>query len=280
LIGLGSTLYHPPALKAVSEVNPDKLSLAMAIQSAGGSFGFSAGPLLLGVLLPVFGWRISFYLWMPLIIITSYYSYRFISNTEKSPETRGNEIYLIKEILHQRFILIILVGALTDAAFINATTYFTTYLTGIRGLTPGFASILFGIGPLMGVFGSLFGGLLGERLGKVNAFLISIILIGVFLIIIPFTPNLLLLSVFYVLWRLFYSAFLPLMNVMVSDNSQPRTRGMAFSVFFIVSNIISAMTPGLGAYVAEVFGIESIFTMSVIMLVPGVILTSRLKYVK
>ena len=45
LIALGSTLYHPPALRATSELPGEKKSLAMGIQNAGGSLGYAAGPI-------------------------------------------------------------------------------------------------------------------------------------------------------------------------------------------------------------------------------------------
>ena len=54
LIGVGPSLYHPPAIGALSRRFPDRRGFAISLHGTGGSVGEVAGPLLAGVVL--LGW--------------------------------------------------------------------------------------------------------------------------------------------------------------------------------------------------------------------------------
>lgn len=269
MIALGSTLYHPPALKTTSEISPEKLSLAMGIQNAGGSLGYSAGPIVLGLLMPALGWRMAFLIWIPFILVAAECSYFYFSRKQISQTEQTSEKSSYLAILTKGFVLIVLMGAFTDATFINVTTYLTTYLTDVRGITAGLASIIFGLGPLIGIIGSIGGGLSGDIIGKNKAFLALLSLMASSLILIPSMPSLLLVSLLYVVWRGLYSASMPLMNSLIATHSSLEIRSLSFGFYFITSNLMGAITPTIGAYIVEKFGISAIFPFAVIILLPS-----------
>jgi len=265
LISIGSTLYHPPALKATSELEDENKGFAMGIQNAGGSLGYSAGPLLYSLLLPLYGWRIGYYLWTPLLVVAAFYSYRYISHI-KSEETKNKGSIL--DIANKRFALVLLGGALTDATFICMSTFITTYYTESRGISPGLAGLIFGVGPLLGILGSVLGGGLGDRMGRRRGFLLVLIGMGLALALIPLTGSVLVSGMFYVVWRGFYSASMPLVNSLIADNTTIENRSLGYSVYSILSNLLgSAITP-LVSLVLEASSLELLFPLSIGLLVP------------
>jgi FSR family fosmidomycin resistance protein-like MFS transporter len=266
LISLGSTLYHPPALKATSEIPGDKKGLAMGLQNGGGSLGYSAGPLLYGLLLPFYGWRISYYLWVPLIAFAALYSYRFISHTRTQPGDSPRES--LKGLISKRYLLVITGGALTDAIFIGISTYITTYFTEVRGISPGLAGVIFGVGPLLGILGSVLGGSLGDRVGLRSGFLFVLVGMGVSLALIPLTGSVLVSSFFYVVWRGFYSASMPLVNLMIADTASSDSRSLGFSVYSIASSLVGAAVPPLFSAVILGASMGALFTISIALFVP------------
>jgi len=266
LISIGSTFYHPPALKATSELEEENKGLAMGIQNAGGSLGYSAGPILYSLLLPLYGWRIGYYLWTPLLTIAAIYSYRYISHV-KHEETKNNTGSILK-IVNRSFALVLIGGALTDATFICISTYITTYYTESRGISPGLAGLIFGVGPLLGILGSVLGGGLGDKIGRQAGFLLMVIGMGVSLAVIPLTGSVLFSCIFYVVWRGFYSASMPLVNSLIADNTSVENRSLGYGVYSIISNLLgSAITP-IVSLILEASSLELLFPISIVMLAP------------
>ena len=270
LISIGSTLYHPPALKATSELEDENKGFAMGVQNAGGSLVYSAGPLMYSLLLPLYGWRIGYYLWAPLLVAAAFYSYRYISHIRQDNKsiTRGS----IRDLITKQFSLLVIGGALTDATFICISTYITTYFTESRGISPGLAGLIFGVGPLLGIIGSVFGGGLGDRIGRRGGFLMVLVGMGGALALIPLTGNILLSGIFYVLWRSIYSASMPLVNSLIADKTSVKNRSLGYSVYSIVSNLFGAAIPPLVSLVLEVSSLEYLFPVSIGLLIPVVMI--------
>ena len=72
------------------------------------------------------------------------------------------------------FVIIVAAGALTDAVFTCVSTYTTTYLTSVRGVELGVASIVFGAASIVGLAATLGGGALGDRLRRRTSYLLVI----------------------------------------------------------------------------------------------------------
>ena len=266
LISIGSTLYHPPALKATSELKDENKGFAMGVQNAGGSLGYSAGPLLYSMLLPLYGWRIGYYLWAPLLLVAALYSYRYISNIRQDTKTAAKGS--IRDLVNKGFGLVVLGGALTDATFICISTYITTYFTESRGISPGLAGLIFGVGPLLGILGSVFGGSLGDRIGRKGGFLLVLFGMAVALALIPLTGSVSVSGVFYVLWRSIYSASMPLVNSLIADNTASENRSLGYSVYSIASNLLGSAIPPLVSLVLEASSLEYLFPISIGLLAP------------
>jgi predicted MFS family arabinose efflux permease len=265
LIALGSTLYHPPALKATSELPGERKSLAMGIQNAGGSLGYAAGPILLGILLPFLGWRVAFYVWVPFITVAAIYSYRFMRKREPSPARTMNWSSFTR-LLTPGFVIIVLAGALTDAVFTCVSTYTTTYLTSVRGVDIGVASIVFGAASLVGLVATLGGGALGDRLRRRTSYLLVIAGMALSVVLIPLGATLLLVAVTYMAWRCLYSASMPLTNMLIADTSPLEVRSIGYSTSMIVSNLVGVASLMCVSWLMEDSGIQAVFPFSAALL--------------
>jgi MFS family permease len=88
-ISAASTFYHPLSLKSASLIDPSKMNMALAAHLAGGTSGIATGPIILGVLMPIFGWRSAFLAWIPLNLILSVISYRIIGKFKDISKERS-----------------------------------------------------------------------------------------------------------------------------------------------------------------------------------------------
>jgi len=271
LIALGSTLYHPPALRATSELHSEKKSLVMGIQNACGSLGYAAGPILLGILFPFLGWRAAFYVWVPLVAVAAIYSYRFLHKRDTGP-ARTKSWSSFTRLLTPGFVIIVMAGALTDAVFTCVSTYTTTYLTSVRGVDIGVASIVFGTASLVGLAATLGGGALGDRLRRRTSYLLVIVGMALSVVLIPLGTTLLLVAVLYMVWRSLYSASMPLTNMLIADTSPLDVRSIGYSTSMIVSNLVGVASLMVVSLLMEGSGVQAVFMVSASLLVISFIL--------
>jgi FSR family fosmidomycin resistance protein-like MFS transporter len=279
LLGLGQTMYHPPALKVTGDIEPRKLGLAMGVQMAGGSLGSAIGPIMLGIILLVWGWRAGFYIWVPIILLGAVYTFIFMRRraTPRGVDVSHSSLREVsRSILKRGFLIVVALIATLEAASMVLLTYLTSYLTGVMGLPASLASMIFGVGALLGIVGSLLGGFAGDRFGRYKSIILVTVLMTFTVALIPVTGSLLLVSLFYVIWRGLYAASMPLMNSLVVSYSEPQTRTMAFSVNFLVSNLAYAIVPVAASVVIE-GRLEVIFLISVLLMIPGIVLAMYLR---
>lgn len=279
LLALGSTLYHPPSLKATSELDASRMNVAMGAHLAGGTLGIASGPIVLGILMPLWGWRSSFYLWIPPTVAAAAVSYLYMRRRavqRVEPRRRGGGGF--RSLLTSNFLLVLLICALTEAAFINVSTYMTTYLTEVRGIPHGLASIIFGLGPLAGIAGAFGGGAAGDRYGQQRAAAVILVSISALLALIPLSPGVAAAAAAYIICRALAASSMPLLSVMVASHSGVDVRSLAFGVYFVVANIAGAATTSAASLLVEARGASVIFPLSIALLAPAaglILLLSR-----
>jgi FSR family fosmidomycin resistance protein-like MFS transporter len=274
LIGIGSTLYHPPSLRMASEFDAERLTLAMGLHNVGSSLGFAAGPLLLGYLLERRGWRYSFWIWAILTGLMGIISWKYTrkhlmgSETSSAINIYGN----LRNILTREFILVVVMSTLVEGIFNVLVTYVPAYFTIDLGLSYSLSSIITGIGPLTGLVGSFLGGLSGDRFGKYRTSIVVLGLLGGLMMIFPNLSILYLVVLIYGLSRLFQASFMPLMNGMLAANCPPENRSLGFSFNFVMVSLFGSISITGTSIFIENLGTGVIFPISIILIIPTVII--------
>lgn len=275
LLTLGSTMYHPPSLKASSMVEPSKMNLAMGVHLAGGSMGIATGPLTLGFLMPKYGWRFSFYIWIPLTLVISLFSYIYLKRHVSKVNVDKRKDSLMKgfqSIFSTGFILVMAAGSLMEIVVVNLSGFIPTFFQTVLGMSESLSSFVFGLGPLVGILGAFLGGGMGNILGIYKAAAANLVIITISLMLIPFLPSLFSILTVYVFYRGMVAAIMPLFNSMIAENSEMENRSLAFSVYFMMANIFGAFAPIITSILAEKYTLTVVFPMSVSILLPSIAL--------
>lgn len=278
LLAMASTLYHPPGLKATSELDASRMNLAMGAHIAGGTLGIATGPIVLGIIMPMWGWRSSFYLWIPPTLAVAVFSYLYMRKNVRmtAADTVTGAGEGVRSLLTGSFLLVLLVGAFTESTFINFSTYITTYFTEVRGMSPSLASIIFGLGPLAGIAGAFGGGAAGDKYGPHKAAMVFLAIILGLLSLIPPSPWVM-AAAMYVVCRALVASAMPLLNTMIASHSGAGNRSLAFSTYFVVLNIAGAVTTPVASLLMEVHGASMMFPFSIALLAPAIGLILLLK---
>jgi len=172
LVMISSQLYHPPVLSVVSEFfSPNYRCCAFGIHVTGGIVGIALGSISLGILMKEFGWRSVYLLWVIPVLI----SIVAVSQTKILYEGAENGFVEQKkvgkrqdttwhsgifEVLKGGFLILLLVMGVRTVGIRSVSTFFTTYLSSVKGIPVTDASLIFGLGSLVGVAGTLTEGFL------------------------------------------------------------------------------------------------------------------------
>jgi FSR family fosmidomycin resistance protein-like MFS transporter len=272
LLSVGSTLYHPPSLRMASEYDPKRMSLAMGIHNVGSNLGFSAGPLLLGYMMVASGWRDSFYVWAVLTVAMAALSYRYTRGNHRmrAVDSAGSLSLAggLRSLLTRGFLLVILMSTFVEMTFNILVTYVPAYFTVGMGMTYSLTSMITGIGPLAGLVGSFLGGLAGVRYGNYKMAIVVLVASGAILFVFPGLTALWLVVAVYGLYRCLQAAFMPLMNSMIADNSDSRSRSLGFSLNFVVLNLFGSLSTTAASMLIEAYDTSVIFPLSIVLLIP------------
>jgi len=270
LASIASTLYHPPALSVAANILPQSfLGRGMGFHGASGTLGVALGPLTLGIVLNIFGWKYTYLVWIvPIlisVIVSIYVDLHFHSeinikrNFEGDGHSRGKSNNSLREVLGGVFLLFLIILLFTNAAGSSISTYITSYFTYERGFDPALASIVYGLSPLMGLISNLAGGIVCDKLGVGYSYTLVLLLLissvaGIFL-----SPINSIMVLIYLIYGFSSSMSMPVTSSIVAMLVKPEYRGTAYSLEFIPMNLVGIFMPILLSFFISTYGLSIIF---------------------
>jgi FSR family fosmidomycin resistance protein-like MFS transporter len=270
LASIASTLYHPPALSVAANILPQSfLGRGMGFHGASGTLGVALGPLTLGIVLNLFGWKYTYLVWIvPIlisVIVSIYVDLHFHSeinikrNFEGDGHSRGKSNNSLRDVLGGVFLLFLIILLFTNAAGSSISTYITSYFTYERGFDPALASIVYGLSPLMGLISNLAGGIVCDKLGVRYSYTLVLLLLissvaGIFL-----SPINSIMVLIYLIYGFSSSMSMPVTSSIVAMLVKPEYRGTAYSLEFIPMNLVGIFMPILLSFFISTYGLSIIF---------------------
>jgi MFS family permease len=282
LTALASTFYHPPALSATTNILPtDFLSRGLGFHGASGTLGISLGPITLGLVLSLFGWRYVYLIWIIPVFVVAVVAF-FVNISERSDEEHDEikERTLttpLKDVLSVTFLSFLLLMLFRSAAGGTISTYLTTYLTESKGMDAGLASIVFGLSPLIGLVSVIIGGYVGDRLGWRRSLtsIFSAVTVALFCVFVSTSTGQTVL--FYFVYGFFSSMTMPITTSIVPKIVPPKSRGTAYSLQFIPMSVIGIVMPILLGVLISLFEISIIFPIAMMFYLIVLVITQILK---
>src|SRR5262245_12855286 len=195
LIGLGSAVFHPEATRMARHAAAGQQGFAQGIFQIGGHAGYAIGPLLAAMIVVPRGhtriaW-VSVVALAPMLLIggigASYYEMRSpqVAATKVRPPTASEAVLSRGRVLLAMTILIVLL--LSKHAYTAAfTSYYTFYLIERFGVSVQVSQIMLFLYLLVGAFGVIVGGMIGDRFGRHRVIWISILGTLPFALVLPF----------------------------------------------------------------------------------------------
>ena len=282
LTALASTFYHPPALSATSNVLPTGfLSRGLGFHGASGTFGISLGPITLGLVLSLFGWRSVYLVWVIPIFVVAVVAFLVnIGEYSHGERVEGEGKGLtspLRDVLSVTFLSFLLLMLFMDAAGGTISTYSTTYFTEGKRLDADLASFVFGLSSLIGLVSVIIGGYVGDKLGwkKSLTSIVSMLTVALFCIFV--SASTIQIVLFYLVYGFFSVMTMPINTSLVAKIVPPKSRGTAYSLQFIPMSVIGIVLPVILSVLIDLFEIWIIFPIAIVLYVIVLIITQILK---
>ena len=195
LVGLGSAVFHPEATRMARHAAAGHQGFAQGIFQIGGHAGYAAGPLLAAMVVVPRGQ--ASLAWMSVIallamVLMAWTGARYAqmrsaqiaeANTRvastPAPGVTGWPVLLAMMVL----VVLLLSKAAYTAAF---TSYYTFYLIERFGVTVQLSQVMLFLYLVVGAFGVIVGGMIGDRVGRRRVIWISILGSLPFAILLPY----------------------------------------------------------------------------------------------
>ena len=282
---IASPIYHTSGLSQISRlVNRDRISRSMGAHNALGSLGTALGSLSLVFFLSTSNWRWTYIFWaIPqitwgiIVLRSSQLETKMVEKKETKKRGRPGRVSLV---FSAGFLTLLIALAVRMVGFAGVSTFATTYFVETRGLTADTASLIFGLGPLAGIVGSLIGGYLGEKMGAKKALSLSVLGCVVSLLMLAFSSQFYLLALFYIVYALSANSTASPQNTIVSNITPMKRRGFSFSIIFLTEGLTSTIAPPLTAGIIELSAIWFLFPFSIVLSLASLIVLQFFRYPK
>lgn len=287
VMGIFSGGYHPSATPMLtSYFDKDRHGRVIAIHMLGGSIGFSASPVLGGIIADMLGWRFAFIILpIPVLLATFLMLFKFKGRRNTSIEERaGIEIEiksskedtvnvengktgkfrLISHALRPIAVLVILV-IIFQLVVGSAMAFIAVYLADKHGIAAVHAAMWLGVVRGGGVAGSLLGGWLSDRWDREKALILVLVVTGPVLFLatrLSFGVGLIAVMV---LLGLLMNMRQSTMQPLLVAYTPPALMATVFGFYFGLSMEGSSLIQPVAGYFMDIVGINTVFsTMALI----------------
>lgn len=264
IVGIGSSIIHPEASRITSLASGGKRGLAQSIFQVGGNFGGSVGPLLVALIVSPFGREnLVFFAIFSIIafVVTSYIGRWFRGYLKAhNNNSKASEFVQRPLSLSATICVILLICFLIISKYIyleGLRSYYTFYLIEKFGVSISASQFMLFIFLVATAAGTLFGGPLGDKIGRKWVILLSIVGTAPFSLAMPYAGLDLTAILSFCAGFIISSAF-PAILIYAQEllpNRLGLVSGLFFGFAFGIGGIISAI---LGAQI-DLYGLEAVY---------------------
>lgn len=272
-----SPIYHVAGLSQISRITrPEQISRSVGFHNALGSVGSTLGLVSLTIFLSTTGWRSTYLVWsFPIIIwgfillMSSQLKIKQAKVQTDQSKSRSSRFFTV---LSPALALFLLVIAVRELGATGSSTFMTTYFVNFRSLPDATASLIFALGPVVGIIGSIGGGFFAEKLGARRALKWTIACCSVSLLALSMVSSLYLLAFVYLMYSLFNNALWSPMNTIVASITPETSRGLSYSMYFFTEGFMDSIAPTIAAGVIEASSVWSVFPFSVVFFIISLVI--------
>lgn len=263
LIGLGTALWHPAAMRSVSLHFREKRGMALSIHGVGASIGDAIGPVIIGAVIVGVSWKhvLNLHLIPALIIALILWKSLGIMKNDKGHKT-DLSMYLLglKTMLADSQALgVVIVNTLVQMGRLSILAFFPIYLEETLNYSASDLGIFLGLLYVTGIISQPIMGVLSDRIGRKKVLVPSFFFMGVLYLLMGLAPAGWPLAIVVLGMGLFFYAILNLIQTAIMDVAPEGVQGSTMAVQGIFSLPFTLSSPVFTGFLVTQFGIRTSF---------------------
>jgi len=263
LIGAGSAIFHPESSRIARLASGGRHGLAQSIFQVGGNAGSAMGPLLAAwIILPQGQPSLAWFAFAALIAIVvlarvgGWYKRQHLDRPKASPVSAAVAPVSPARVRGSIAVLVILIFS-KYFYVASITSYFSFYLIDKFHISVRSAQVHLSVFLLAMALGTLFGGPLGDRIGRKRVIWVSILGIAPFTLILPYVDLMWVGILTFIIGLILSSAFSAI--VVFAQELMPGNVGAVSVLFFGFAFGIGGIGAAVLGGLADQHGIQFVY---------------------
>jgi FSR family fosmidomycin resistance protein-like MFS transporter len=266
LVGIGPSLYHPPAIGALSRRYTDARAFMISMHGAGGSLGEATGPLVAGGLVAVMYYTDVLKLSVIPALIAAFAMWTLLKNdsARHADGARSFAEYIgafFNLLRHRTILMICTATAFRTVGQATATVFLPVYLKEDLGYSAALTGAFISMAQVVGIGSQPLMGYLADRLGYKRVLVPALITFALLLLLIPAADSKVQLGLVILLLGTFLFSLHAILISAASELTEASMQSTIVSLIY-ASSFIGALSPTLAGVLADSYGLKSTFLLA------------------
>jgi MFS family permease len=268
LVGIGPSIYHPPAIGALSRRFANRRAFYISMHGAGGSVGEAAGPLIAGALIAVLYWRDVLQLGVIPAFITAFLMWTLLKNDsaeEGGASSFGEYLGRFRQLLKIRAIqMIYMATAFRTVGQATTMVFLPIYMREELGYSAFLAGAFIAMAQVVGIGSQPIMGQLSDRIGYKRVLVPALICFAVLLALIPAASGKLQLAIVILLLGTFLFSLHAILIAAAAELAGEAMQSTTVSLIYAAS-FVGALAPTLAGILEDNYGFASLFLFAAVL---------------
>ena len=262
LVGIGPSLYHPPAIGALSRRFPDKRGFAISLHGTGGSVGQVLGPLVAAGMLVMLTWRGVLQMSLFPALLAALLIWAMMRSVPgEVPGSASTSAYfssLVSLLKKRTLLVLVLATALRSMGQSSVTIFLPVYLREDLEFSAARVAIYLALAEIMGIGAQPIMGFLSDRFGRKSVIVPAMTALGLLFIALAYAnPGLQLILTIVAMGAFLYSLH-TIFIAAAMDIAGGEVQSTVVSLIYGAS-FLGTLSPVLAGLLADNYGIPSTF---------------------
>ena len=273
LVGIGNNLWHPTAIPTLANKYPENKGLVLSIHGMGGNIGDALAPLVIGSLLTILTWREIVVVNVIPGLLMSGLLMVFLGTVtigrkknnkpdDSAGQGQGVKEYFagLKELLKNRNLIYLSMSSAFRAMTQNALlTFLPIFLAYEMQYNPFWVGLCMFMMQAAGFAASPISGHLSDKMGRRQVIMVSMGMTALVLLFMAFAGRSAAFVFFIAVLGFFLYAIRPVLQAWLLESTPKNMGGTSIGILFAVQAAGSAVSPLIGGYLADKYGLMSTF---------------------